>query len=486
MAAFKEAEVGVTDTRKTTPGLRALEKYAVRVGGDASHRSDLASGVLLKDNHIALVGSVREAVRRARANASHVLRVVVEVDNLAQLDEALEAGAEGILLDNFQVRDMAEAVKRVRERRSPVVIEASGGVTLDRMHDISKTGVDRGLDRIRSRTPRARSIFRARSGRPTARANATRRGVMGGGRWGWAAALAIAAGAGGCDEGGAPTRGFHSRQLVSTRDPTLSLVSFQLEIVTAETDDGPRSFYGTDPDVAYYLTGDEPARTYWKVNLTSGEVTELGERITSWTDPPPAERFDCRSEGNASGVSTLYVIDSTTGQDIAAIDRLIGVFTCPRYPDRYMAVVRLDENDVGRLWSRSVRPARARGAGPRDRCGAQQQLVRRARPDEVADDGAGDGRARAGGARDLADRPRPADDRGGDFACDGGRDLGARRNAVGCPPVGWPGARKRRDPPSGRRESMVRLHQLMNNDDEVMFAGPLAHPHGPRPASWRC
>ena len=175
---------------------------------------------------------------------------------------------------------------------------------------------------------------------------------MGGGRWGWAAALAIAAGAGGCDEGGAPTRGFHSRQLVSTRDPTLSLVSFGSKIVTAETDDGPRSFYGTDPDVAYYLTGDEPARTYWKVNLTSGEVTELGERIPSSTEPPPpAERFDCRSEGNASGVSTLFVIDSTTGQDIAAIDRLIGAFTCPRYPDRYMAVVRLDENDVGRLWT---------------------------------------------------------------------------------------------------------------------------------------
>ena len=124
VSASEGAKIRVTDTRKTTPGLRALEKYAVRVGGGASHRSDLASGVLLKDNHIALVGSVREAVRRARANAPHVLRVVVEVDTLAQLDEALEAGAEGILLDNFQVRDMAEAVKRVRERRPQVVIEA--------------------------------------------------------------------------------------------------------------------------------------------------------------------------------------------------------------------------------------------------------------------------------------------------------------------------------------------------------------------------
>jgi len=142
VSAAESAKVRVTDTRKTTPGLRALEKYAVRVGGGANHRSDLASGILLKDNHIALVGSVREAVRRARANAPHVLRVVVEVDDLGQLDEALEAGAEGVLLDNFATRDMAEAVKRVRERRPQVVIEASGGVTLDRIHEISKTGVD--------------------------------------------------------------------------------------------------------------------------------------------------------------------------------------------------------------------------------------------------------------------------------------------------------------------------------------------------------
>jgi len=155
----------VVDTRKTTPGLRALEKYAVRVGGGASHRSDLASGVLLKDNHIALVGSVREAVRRARANAPHVLRVVVEVDDLAQLDEALEAGAEGILLDNFQARDMTEAVKRVRERRPQVVIEASGGVTLDRIHEISKTGVD--VVSIGSITHSARAVDFSCEIRPT-------------------------------------------------------------------------------------------------------------------------------------------------------------------------------------------------------------------------------------------------------------------------------------------------------------------------------
>ncbi len=142
VAAAEGAKVRVTDTRKTTPGLRALEKYAVRIGGGANHRSDLASGILIKDNHIALVGSVREAVRRARATAPHTLRVVVEVDNLTQLDEALEAGAEGVLLDNFQLRDMAEAVQRIRDRRPQTVIEASGGVTLDRIREISKTGVD--------------------------------------------------------------------------------------------------------------------------------------------------------------------------------------------------------------------------------------------------------------------------------------------------------------------------------------------------------
>ena len=142
VAATEGAKLRVTDTRKTTPGARALEKYAVRVGGGINHRFDLASGVLIKDNHIALVGSVREAVRRARSNAPHGLRVAVEVDDLAQLDEAIEAGADVIMLDNFQPRDMVEAVRRVRERAARTVIEASGGVTLDRIREISKTGVD--------------------------------------------------------------------------------------------------------------------------------------------------------------------------------------------------------------------------------------------------------------------------------------------------------------------------------------------------------
>jgi nicotinate-nucleotide pyrophosphorylase (carboxylating) len=141
-AAEGTAKLRITDTRKTTPGARALEKYAVRIGGGANHRADLSSGLLIKDNHVALCGSVREAVRRARATAPHSLRIGVEVDTLGQLDEAIEAGAEVVLLDNFATRDLTEAVRRVRDRAPRVILEASGGVTLDRIREIAKTGVD--------------------------------------------------------------------------------------------------------------------------------------------------------------------------------------------------------------------------------------------------------------------------------------------------------------------------------------------------------
>jgi nicotinate-nucleotide pyrophosphorylase (carboxylating) len=142
VAATEGAKLRITDTRKTMPGARALEKYAVRIGGGANHRADLSSGLLIKDNHVALCGSVREAVRRARASAPHSLRIGVEVDTLAQLEEAIEAGAEVVLLDNFATRDLTEAVRRVRDRSPRVVLEASGGVTLDRIREIAKTGVD--------------------------------------------------------------------------------------------------------------------------------------------------------------------------------------------------------------------------------------------------------------------------------------------------------------------------------------------------------
>jgi nicotinate-nucleotide pyrophosphorylase (carboxylating) len=156
VAAAEGAKLRVTDTRKTTPGMRALEKYAVRAGGGANHRSDLSSGILIKDNHIALVGSVKEAVRRARASAPHGLRIAVEVDDAAQLEEALEAGGEGILLDKFQSKELSDAVKRVRERAPKTIIEASGGVTLDRMRELGKTGVD--VISIGSITHSARAI----------------------------------------------------------------------------------------------------------------------------------------------------------------------------------------------------------------------------------------------------------------------------------------------------------------------------------------
>lgn len=129
----------VTDTRKTTPGLRALERYAVRVGGGHNHRDDLGAGVLVKDNHIAACGGVREAVARARAAAPHTLKIECEVDSLEQLDDALAAGADVVLLDNMPTSLVAQAVARARGR---VAIEASGGITIDRIPELARAGVD--------------------------------------------------------------------------------------------------------------------------------------------------------------------------------------------------------------------------------------------------------------------------------------------------------------------------------------------------------
>lgn len=127
------------DTRKTTPGLRALEKYAVRVGGGANHRGGLFDGVLIKENHIRAAGGLAEAVRAARARVPHVLKVQVEVTDLDELDEALRAGADAVLLDNMALDAMAEAVRRADGR---VLLEASGGVTEERLEAIAATGVD--------------------------------------------------------------------------------------------------------------------------------------------------------------------------------------------------------------------------------------------------------------------------------------------------------------------------------------------------------
>ncbi|MBL8554687.1 MAG: carboxylating nicotinate-nucleotide diphosphorylase [Phenylobacterium sp.] len=129
----------ITDTRKTTPGLRQLEKFAVRCGGGVNHRFGLDDAILIKDNHVAACGSVGEAVRRAKAFAGHLMKVEVEVDSLVQLQEALAHDPDVIMLDNFTLEDMAEAVRTVAGR---VILEASGGVTLDSVRAIAETGVD--------------------------------------------------------------------------------------------------------------------------------------------------------------------------------------------------------------------------------------------------------------------------------------------------------------------------------------------------------
>lgn len=129
----------IAATRKTTPGLRAIEKYAVQAGGGLPHRFGLDDAIMIKDNHIAMAGGIKVALRRAKERAGHTVKIEIEVDTLAQLKEALEEGADIVMLDNMSLEDMTEAVKMVAGR---AVVEASGGVTLDRIPKIAATGVD--------------------------------------------------------------------------------------------------------------------------------------------------------------------------------------------------------------------------------------------------------------------------------------------------------------------------------------------------------
>lgn len=133
------AKLRIADTRKTTPGLRFLERYAVRVGGGHNHRDCLGSAVLIKDNHIAAAGGVRAAIDRARAYAPHTSRLEVEVDTLAQLDEALAAGAEIVLLDNFTPDELKVAVGKASGR---ALVEVSGGITLERIAALATLDID--------------------------------------------------------------------------------------------------------------------------------------------------------------------------------------------------------------------------------------------------------------------------------------------------------------------------------------------------------
>lgn len=139
VAAVDGTGVRIADTRKTTPGLRALEKYAVRCGGGVNHRFGLDDAMLIKDNHIAACGGVGPALARARAAAGHLVRIEVEVDTLGQLDEALPYAPDAVLLDNFALADLRSAVARAK---GVVTLEASGGVTLATVRAIAETGVD--------------------------------------------------------------------------------------------------------------------------------------------------------------------------------------------------------------------------------------------------------------------------------------------------------------------------------------------------------
>ena len=141
--AFVQAVEGtnarIIDTRKTTPGLRLFEKYAVRVGSGHNHRIGLFDGVLIKDNHIAACGSVTAAVERARTSVHHLLKIEIEAKSLEQVAEAREAGAEGIVLDNMLPEVRAAAVEMAQGR---AFTEASGGITLESVRDAARTGVD--------------------------------------------------------------------------------------------------------------------------------------------------------------------------------------------------------------------------------------------------------------------------------------------------------------------------------------------------------
>lgn len=134
--------VRIVDTRKTTPGHRLLEKYAVRVGGGHNHRFGLFDAVMIKDNHIQAAGGIRAAVARAKASVPHTMTIEVETETLEQVEEALDAGADIIMLDNMSVDEMKEAVRLIKSRSPRTIVEASGGVRLETVRAIAGTGVD--------------------------------------------------------------------------------------------------------------------------------------------------------------------------------------------------------------------------------------------------------------------------------------------------------------------------------------------------------
>jgi len=153
MAEVGDSPVRVVDTRKTTPGWRILEKYAVRVGGAANHRMGLYDGVLIKDNHIAACGGVKPAIDRARQDISHLIKIEVEVSTLEEAKQALAAKADVIMLDNMNLKEIRQAVDLIGQN---ALVEVSGNVTMDRLKALAETGVD--LISIGALTHAARAV----------------------------------------------------------------------------------------------------------------------------------------------------------------------------------------------------------------------------------------------------------------------------------------------------------------------------------------
>jgi len=134
--------VRIVDTRKTTPNLRFFERYAVRIGGGYNHRFGLFDGVLIKDNHIVAAGGIERAVRLARMNAPHMMKIEVEVRNSTELEEALSAGADIVMLDNMTLKEIKNAVRGIRQKRLQTTIEVSGNINMENVREIAKAGVD--------------------------------------------------------------------------------------------------------------------------------------------------------------------------------------------------------------------------------------------------------------------------------------------------------------------------------------------------------
>jgi len=150
---LKNHNIRLVDTRKTAPGWRTLEKYAVRVGGAFNHRMGLYDGVLIKDNHIAVCGGVKQAIEKVRKRVSHLTRIEVEVANISELEDAVACGADVIMLDNMDIPHIKEAVEYIDER---AVIEISGGVTIEDIDKLADTGVD--IISVGALTHAARSV----------------------------------------------------------------------------------------------------------------------------------------------------------------------------------------------------------------------------------------------------------------------------------------------------------------------------------------